>query len=278
MENKEAMTNSTHQMRLQIIGGGNMGEAIIKGLIKTRSESPNFDILVVEKNESRIAYLEATYPMVRFSRVIEEVKDNIVATKPNDVAFVLGELSKSKIELRILSIAAGIKTAYIESFFTNNVAVLRAMPNTPCQIGKGVIALCKGKYSSKEDLAWAKKLLMKMGKILFLKEEQFDLITAVSGSGPAYVFLFAEALVEAAEHLGLDEKSATDIVIYLLTGSSLLLEVSKREISELRHQVTSPGGTTQAAIEVLEKNGFRELIFEAVKAACQRSAELGSHR
>jgi pyrroline-5-carboxylate reductase len=199
----------------------------------------------------------------------------VVAVKPRDVPTVLGQL-KMRVgkHQMVLSLAAGITTATYENQL-GAVAVVRAMPNTPALVGEGVTGIARGSYAGEEHTDRAKEVLGAVGPVRVLDESLLDAVTAVSGTGPAYVFLMAEALTEAAVREGLPRDVAEAFVHQTIRGAGHLLTDTDTGPAELRSQVTSPGGTTAAAIHVLEERGFRALLEDAVRAAARRAAELG---
>jgi pyrroline-5-carboxylate reductase len=188
---------------------------------------------------------------------------------------VCGALGESGVR-QILSIAAGVKISAIENATSKGVAVIRAMPNTPALIGQGASAMAGGKNCSAENVAWAKKILLGVGTVVEVEEDLLDAVTGLSGSGPAYVFLLAEALIAAGVEQGLTEQVSNELVRQLLVGSSLLLAESSETPEQLRKKVTSPNGTTAAGIAELVGKQFAEIIAGAVSAATARSKELGS--
>jgi pyrroline-5-carboxylate reductase len=199
----------------------------------------------------------------------------VVAVKPGDVPRLLqhlqGAVDPSQM---ILSIAAGVTTAAYERAL-GDLPVVRAMPNTPALIDQGVSALCSGAFADDEAMALAERVLAAVGETVRLDEHLLDAVTAVSGTGPAYVFLLAEALTEAAIREGLPRHAAEKLVNQTVKGAGMLMSAVDTGPEQLRAQVTSPGGTTAAAVHVLEERGFRALVEDAVRAAARRSRELG---
>jgi pyrroline-5-carboxylate reductase len=195
----------------------------------------------------------------------------VVAVKPADVAAACAALDVG----RVLSIAAGVTIAAIEGAIAG-IPVVRAMPNTPALVGAGAAAIAGGTLARDDDLAWAEGILGAVGEVVRVPEKLLDAVTGLSGSGPAYVFLVAEALIDAGVHAGLPRDVSTTLAVQTLLGSARLLAESGDTAEALRAAVTSPGGTTAAGLRELERHGVRSAILEAVAAATNRSRELGS--
>jgi pyrroline-5-carboxylate reductase len=200
-------------------------------------------------------------------------RDVVVATKPAQVAEALVAASEAGLS-RVLSIAAGVTTHQLEAV-TGRVPVVRAMPNTPAMVGVGASAICGGHLATEDDLAWAESLLGAVGTVTRIPEQLMDAVTGVSGSGPAYLFLVAEAMIDAGVLAGLPRDRADALVRQTLLGAATLLAGSDEGPEALRAAVTSPGGTTAAALRVLEERAVRAALLDAVAAAAHRSAELG---
>lgn len=257
--------------KLGIIGGGNMGMAIISRTFK------KCKITVCEKDPARAGLLKKKFraesaglpQLVKSSDVI------ILAVKPQDMESVLAEL-KSLLTPKnlIISIAAGLSTKFFEKHLGKKVRVIRSMPNMPAQIGEGVTALCKGSGASPKDLQAAVKIFANIGETVIVDEKMIDGVTAVSGSGPAYVFLFIECFLKAAEKLGMKPDIAKKLVESTLLGSVNLYLQSKEQAGDLRVKVTSKGGTTQAALDIFLDNNFEKMFIDAVHAAQTRARQL----
>ena len=259
--------------RLQIIGGGNMGEALLRGLLNNNWASKD-ELHVVEPVSERRDYLAATISGVSISEEPLSELDSLIAVKPDKVPEVLGILSKLNPD-RVLSIAAGVRVSSMEKILGENVRVLRAMPNTPALIGKGSSGVAAGSTATDEDLIWAVEILSAVGLAMVVEESQLDAVTGVSGSGPAYLFFLAEALIDAGCEVGLSKDESQSLVEQTLLGAAALLYESDDPAEVLRQKVTSKGGTTAAAIEVFENASFRDIIRGAVFAATERSLQLG---
>lgn len=252
-----------------IIGGGNMGEALIKGLYA------KYPIYVCETNAPRVKYLKGKYKGIVLGdlKVVESASVIILAIKPQDMEALLKQIPDGKSKL-FISIAAGLTTKFFEKHLGGKMRVVRAMPNMPALIGEGITGICSGHFAKTADLKLAQSILEAIGETVIVKEDMMDAVTAVSGSGPAYVFLFVEQWINAAMKLGFDQFQAKQLVYKTLLGSAHLLEQSPFDASELRVKVTSKGGTTQAAMDVFSKAKFDQLMYRALLAAKKRAKEL----
>lgn len=256
--------------RLSIVGGGNMGEALVGGLVRAGWD-PN-DIVIVEVDETRRAALASEHGVDVSDRVVS-CGGAVIAVKPADVRGVCKEIARLEVP-RVLSLAAGITLAALEHELTTEQRAIRAMPNTPALVGEGVAAICGGPSCTEDDLRWAESILGAVGTVVRVPETQIDAVTAVSGSGPGYVFLFAEALIEAAVAEGLPPAAADALVRQMIKGAGVLYAGSAEDAVALRRRVTSPHGTTAAGVAALEDGRLRDIIAAAVRAATIRSREL----
>lgn len=260
---------------LAVIGGGNMGAALVGGIVKSGVVSAD-RIVIVEQSSARRQELAHLLPEVDAVAEIPPVSAAVLAVKPAGTPAV----ARSAVEAgatRLLSIAAGVTLSTLTEAVgdrAGDIAIVRSMPNTPALVGLGCAAIVGGDAASDDDLAWAESLLGGVGIVERLSEPQLDLFTGLAGSGPAYVFLVAEALIDAAIAGGLPRPIATRVVEQLLLGSSTLL-AREGDAAGLRHNVTSPGGTTAAGVARLEASGLRTAVADAVQAATRRSRELG---
>ncbi len=257
---------------LQIIGGGRMGEALLAGLLADGLD-PSL-VLVVEAYESRRAELQAAHAGIRVSDHPESSVGVILAVKPNDVPTVAEAAAAAGAE-RILSVAAGVTISALEAA-AGAVPVVRAMPNTPALVGQGAAAIAGGTHAGDADMAWAEGILSAVGVVVRVPESSLDAVTGLSGSGPAYVFMVAEAMIEGGVLMGLPRDQAAALAIQTLRGSAQLLAESDSEPAKLRADVTSPGGTTAAGLLALEQRSLRAAFAEAIQAATTRSRELGA--
>jgi pyrroline-5-carboxylate reductase len=259
-----------------ILGAGSMGEILAEGLLRAGWETDNLILLVRREERGREA--ERRTGITATLDVAEAVADRdvlVIAVKPKDVDGLLAQI-KDIVTPRqvVVSLAAGVPVSVFENAL-DAVAVVRSMPNTPAAVDEGITAYCGGAHAGDDALVLADMVLSAVGETIRLSEDLLDAVTAVSGTGPAYVFLLAEALTEAAIREGLPHHAAEKLVVQTLRGAGALLSVSEKSAFRLRAEVTSPGGTTAAAMHELEDGGFRALLERAVQAAAQRSRELG---
>ena len=267
------MAEIGHDYELVVIGGGNMGAALLGGLLRNdtvRAER----VAVVELSAERRKVVAAESPQGFVSESLPTCRAAVLAVKPPVIADVAAAAVAAGAE-RVLSIAAGITTAMLRAACGERVDVVRSMPNTPAMVGEGVTAICTDSKSDPAVLNWAGELLAAVGMVIRVDEEHFDAVTALTGSGPAYVFAFAEALIAAGADADLPEEVLEPMVTQLLSGSSALL-AARGNPARLREAVTSPGGTTAAGLNVFNEHGLRALVASAVTAAKTRSRELGA--
>jgi pyrroline-5-carboxylate reductase len=255
-----------------MIGGGNMGAALLGGMIESGRFSAE-SLAVVERLDERRHRLSAMFPGVLIAEEVPSASAAVIAVKPNDVSVAVASAVAAGVT-RVLSIAAGVTLASLDAAAGGGVAVIRAMPNTPALVGMGASAIAGGAEATADDLDWATDVLGSVGIVERLAEAQLDAFTGVAGSGPAYVFLLAEALTAAAVAEGLEPDVAERVVAQLLLGSATLLD-RDRDATQLRVNVTSPGGTTAAGLARFEAAGFESIVADVVRAATQRSRELG---
>ena len=263
-----------HGKKLSIVGGGKMGEALLAGLLSADWASSD-DISVVEPDEARREELQAKFKEVECSETLTISNNYLLAVKPQLISTVCQELNIHN-PRRVISIAAGVTIQSIEENFDSDIAVLRVMPNTPAMVGEGMSAIAAGSFASSEDLDWASSILSAVGEVVIVDETALDAVTGLSGSGPAYLFYLAEALIQAGIANGLDPSVSDVLTRQTLLGASTLLTKSGVTPEELRNSVTSPNGTTAAAIEYFQSNDFLALVQKAVSAATDKSKELGS--
>ena len=258
------------KQKLAIIGGGNMGSAILSGIRK------DFDVSVCEKDKTRANFLRRRFSVKvgDLDQILPQVKTILLAVKPQDFEDILGQTRSHFSNQLVISIAAGITTSYIEKRLGTKARVVRVMPNLPAQIGQGMAGICKGKFATQSDLALARRIFDSIGESVVVEEKWMDAVTAVSGSGPAYVFLFVECLQKAARSLGFKDAMAKQLVQQTLKGSLALLDSQNIDAGQLRARVTSKGGTTQAATDVFMKHKIEKIFEEALKAAARRAKEL----
>jgi len=248
-----------------------MGTAIVKGMRK------KYSVYICETDKNRRRMIKSQFNLKSYAmdKVIKKGKVIILAVKPQDFEQVLSKIKEFNTEGKLLiSIAAGITSGFIEKKMGKRAKVVRTMPNLPVQIGQGITAVSKGKYASGHDINLACQIFNGIGETVIVNENQMDAITALSGSGPAYVFYFIECLLKAAQSMGLKQELATPLIHQTLQGSLSLAGKEKISASVLRARVTSKGGTTQAAMEVLMKKKVDKIFLEALKAAKRRSKQL----
>jgi pyrroline-5-carboxylate reductase len=260
--------------RLQLIGGGRMGEALLVGLV-TGGWATADELRVVERLTGRAVQLRERFPGVEVAHDVDLAAGHVVAVKPGDVDVVCAALAATGSRRPVLSIAAGVTIDRLESALSPGTPVVRAMPNTPALVGAGVAAIARGRAATDADLAWAEAILGAVGEVVRVDESQLDAVTGLSGSGPAYVFLVAEALVDGGVLAGLPRDVSSRLTAQTLLGAARLLTESDAGPEALRAAVTSPGGTTAAGLRALESAGVRSGFLDAVMAATERSRELG---
>jgi pyrroline-5-carboxylate reductase len=259
------------KFRLAVVGGGNMGAALVGGLLAAGWSGT--DLAVVEVVATQRDALAVRFANVTVTDVVPPCDAALIAVKPHDVAAATTAAVTAGAR-RVLSIAAGVSVDALQTAAGNDVAVIRSMPNTPALLGKGAAAMCGGPFANDDDLDWAEEILGAVGTVVRVSEAQLDAVTGLSGSGPAYLFLAAEALIDAGVLAGLPRATADALVRQLFVGSAAML-AELGDPASLRAMVTSPGGTTAAGLRALEEHGVRAAYLDAVIAATSRSQELG---
>ena len=287
--------------RIGIIGGGNIGEALLSGMLRAGRQVK--DMVVAEKDPTRAKYLAETYSvlMTSVADAVDTATYVIIAVKPFDVEGLVGEIADAAAKAEtdtaekvFVTVAAGVTTAFYENKLPAGSPVIRVMPNAPMVVGAGVSALARGRFATTEHLKEISAVFAAVGGVLRVPETQLDAVTAVSGSGPAYFFLMVEAMVDAGVEAGLSRAVATDLVAQTMAGSAAMLLERLDEAkpagdaagfslgtaidttaAQLRATVTSPGGTTAAGLRELERGGLRAAVAAAVEAAKTRSEQLG---
>jgi pyrroline-5-carboxylate reductase len=260
---------------LAIVGGGKIGEALLSGLVR-RSGAQG--IVVCERHPERAAELTARYgvPVLELAEAAARARVLLLAVKPQDIGTLLGSLAGSvDTGHLVVSVAAGVPTSTIEAALPDGVPVVRVMPNTPALVDEGMSVLSAGAHADEGHLDEAEALLAAVGRVRRVPESQQDAVTALSGSGPAYFFYLVEAMVDAGILLGLPRDLAADLIVQTALGSAVMLRDSGEHPVQLREAVTSPGGTTIAAIRELERHSVRAALIAAIEAAHARSVELG---
>jgi pyrroline-5-carboxylate reductase len=262
---------------LQVVGGGRMGQALVSGLLAANWARPD-EIRVVEVDADRRTALREALPGVTVASEVGPADGAVVAVKPADTMVACEALATHGVQ-RVLSIAAGVPTARMETALGGAVAVVRAMPNTPAQVGVGASAIAAGAHANDDDLTWAESILNAVGVTVRVDESLLDAVTGLSGSGPAYVFMLVEALVAAGIAEGLPAEVSGQLVVQTVAGAARILQQSGAaglDAADHRKAVTSPNGTTAAGLAVLEQHQMRRAITDAVAAATERSRQLGS--
>lgn len=275
--------------KIGFIGAGNMGEAFVGAVIKTGIFSPSM-IFVSDIDDARLDSMKKTYGIFTINdnyRLFSECDIVVFAVKPQQIDKLLLQITESKkykIDNRklVISVAAGILIQKLEKFLygcldenaREKLPIIRVMPNTPALVLAGMSGMCGNRYASDQDKKTARTILQAMGRVIEFKEKEMDAVTALSGSGPAYVFYLIESMIEGGVALGLEPSKADILTITTLKGALLLIEKLKESPESLRRKVTSPGGTTEAAFKVLENNQVKQSIIKAIAAAEKRSKEL----
>ncbi|MBD3783595.1 MAG: pyrroline-5-carboxylate reductase [Micrococcales bacterium] len=258
-----------------IFGAGVMGETLLSGLL--RAGRPADSLVITERRAERAAELVERYGV----RVLENTEaaalaDTLVlVVKPQDMGSLLEEIAPHVDHGNlVVSLAAGITTAFVESLLPEGRSVVRVMPNTPALVDQGMAAVSGGAHCEPQHLTEARELLAATGKVVEVPEKMQDAVTAISGSGPAYIFYVVEAMIEAGVVLGMPRATATELVVQTLYGAATMIKETGQHPTVLREQVTSPGGTTAAALRVMDDHKVRAAFISAMEAAATRSREL----
>jgi pyrroline-5-carboxylate reductase len=263
--------------RVAILGAGKLGEALLRGFLTSEWRVPQ-DVVVTARRPERLEELAGRYGVEALAANDEAIDGAalvIAAVKPQDMATLLDQIRAGwQNDATLLSVAAAIPTGALEARLPAGARVVRAMPNAPAMVHEGIAGVCAGSHAREEDLALAAEALGHVGAVVRVPEESMDAVTALSGSGPAYFALLAEAMIEAGVLLGLSREVSTQLVVQTMFGSALLLRDEGMHPVELREAVTSPGGTTTRAIRELERAGVRAAFLNAINAAMERSSEL----
>ncbi|MGI9085668.1 MAG: pyrroline-5-carboxylate reductase [Aeromicrobium sp.] len=264
--------------RIAILGGGVMGETLLSALLEAGHATS--DLVVSEKLKERADQLRERHgvEVTGNAEAVDGAEVVLVVVKPQDVPALLEEIAGSvAVDATVVSLAAGIRITTVEQALPDGIAVVRAMPNTPALVGEGMFGISPGSSCTDERLRQVRELLSTGGKVAVVDESGQDAVTAVSGSGPAYVFYLAEAMIDGGVEAGLDPATARTLATQTLVGAAKLLATSDDDAAELRRRVTSPNGTTAAAIETFDARGVRDGLVAGVLAAARRSAELSGN-
>jgi pyrroline-5-carboxylate reductase len=266
---------------LGIIGAGQMAEAIVRGLLRSGLYKPE-QMIAADVVEARRQLFSSQLGIKAVAENAEAARDAralLLSVKPYQMQEVLGGLGAAlRPDTLVMSIVAGVRSGSIETFLGDGKRwrVVRSMPNTPMLVGEGMVAIAPGRYATQEDLAAARRTFEASADVIEVSEDQIDAVTALSGSGPAYFFYFIEQMIKAGVELGLSADQARRLASKTALGSAKMLLSSPDSPEELRRKVTTPNGTTHAAIVRMEEGGLGSIIIEAVKAAERRSKELGA--
>ena len=264
------------EQRIAILGGGRIGEALLTGLLSSGWR----DIVVTSRSERRVDELRERHEVEATTSNADAVEGAVVvvvAVKPQDIDALLADIGpRLTTEQTVLSVAAAIPTAHIEARVAHGVPIVRAMPNAPSTVHEGMAGIAPGAHAGEAQLALAEEVLSHLGRVVRVPESAMDAVTAVSGSGPAYFALMAEAMIEAGILLGLSREISTTLVVQTMLGTAKQLRDEGMHPVELRESVTSPGGTTIAAIRELEQAGVRAAFLNAIQAAMTRARELAN--
>lgn len=262
------------------IGAGSMAEAIISGMIKHNLIKSDQVYVTNKSNRERLHYLKDKYNVhvnQDIKRTVEFADIIILLVKPNDIKQAINSFKNFiHADQLIITVVAGVTTETIEAEMNKKVPVIRSMPNTSASIGYSATAISKGTFANEKHMKLTTLLFNTIGKTVVVAEEKMDIVTGLSGSGPAYIYYLVEAMERVAVESGLDLATAKLIIPEVIIGAGKMLEQSKKPAAKLRQEVTSPGGTTEAGIKTLEKYNYQEAIMECVKSATSKASELGS--
>ena len=265
--------------KIAFIGAGAMAEALISGMVAQHIiESKN--IFVTNKsNEAKLANLSETYGVHGTRSVQETMKDAdivVLAVKPKDILSTMQTIQEYiTTEMLLISVAAGVHTGSLEGIAAKKVAIVRAMPNTSATVGKSATAICTNEYVTTDQRQAAIELFETVGSVVVVEENQLDAVTGLSGSGPAYLYYLVEAMEKAALNLGLEAETAKQLIIQTMLGTAEMLQHSSKSPATLRQEVTSPGGTTEAGLKVLEANQVGASFIACIEEATEQSKRMG---
>jgi pyrroline-5-carboxylate reductase len=265
--------------KLAVVGAGSMAEALISGIIESRLITGD-NIWVTNKgNEEKLQFMQKTYGVqatYNLEEIFKGAEAVILAIKPKDAADAITLIKPYlKTDMLIISVLAGVSIESIELLAERKLPVVRAMPNTSAAVGKSASALSVNERVTTKQMELVKEIFETVGMAAFVEEKQLDAVTGLSGSGPAYIYYLAEAMEKSAEEIGLEKEMAKEFIIQTLIGAAEMLAKSAKEPQQLRKEVTSPGGTTEAGVKVLEENGVQKAFIECIKQATAQSIRLG---
>ena len=265
--------------KIVFLGAGSMAEALIAGMIKKGATLPGNLWVSNRSNDKQLNRLKNQYgitPCRDMPSLLTDADIVVIAVKPKDVYTALQQAKPYlKNTTLLISVAAGVSTKSLEAILENSMPIIRAMPNTSAAVGKSATALSGNKFMLDEDLILAKEIFNTVGMVVFTEEEKMDAVTGLSGSGPAYIYYLIEAMQQSAKQIGLEQKEAQTLIIQTLMGAAEMVHSSDKSPQTLRHEVTSPGGTTEAGIRILEHHGVKEAFINCIKEATLQSERMG---
>lgn len=266
--------------KIAFIGAGSMCEAILAGMLKERLYLPGHITVTNRSDTDRLQFLKEKYQVNITDckeEIVKEADIIILAVKPKDVGAALDSIAPFMNENQLLiSVLAGVSTEKILMLLNKNIPIIRAMPNTSAHIGRSATALSSGKYAREQHLEVAKTLFATVGIVTVVLEDQLHAVTGLSGSGPAYIYYLVESMQKAAEEVGLTEEIAKELILQTIIGAAEMLKTSNKTPVLLRKEVTSPGGTTEAGLQVLEHFHYQEAMVACIKRAAEKSVQLGA--
>ncbi|MFJ8256188.1 pyrroline-5-carboxylate reductase [Peribacillus asahii] len=265
--------------KITFIGAGSMAEAIISGLVAQQVVDPKNINVTNKSNEARLASLNEKYGVTGTRNIQEAMKEAdvvLLAVKPKDMLATMQSIQPYiTTEMMLVSVAAGVHTASLEGIAAKEVAVIRAMPNTSATVGQSATAISTNAYTSAEQRQTAITLFETIGSVVVVEEEQLDAVTGLSGSGPAYLYYLVEAMEKSAQDLGLDAGTAKQLIIQTMLGAAEMLKHSSKSPATLRKEVTSPGGTTEAGLKVLQNYEVDQAFIACIEEATAQSKRMG---
>lgn len=269
-----------NSQKIAFIGAGAMSEALIAGMLKEKLYLPEHITVTNRSNNDRLQFLKSKYQIAITKdkeKLVTESNIILLSVKPKDVGAAIDSIAPFINENHVLlSVLAGVSTEKILKLLGKNIPIIRAMPNTSAHIGKSATALALGKYANEQHLKLAKSLFATVGIVTIVPEDQLHAVTGLSGSGPAYVYYLVESMEKAAQEIGLSEDVAKQLILQTIIGAAEMLKSSNKTPVILRKEVTSPGGTTEAGLQVLENFHYQEAMIACIKRATEKSTQLGA--
>ena len=265
--------------KIAIVGGGSMAEALISGILENGFINKNNILVTNHSNQERLQYLEEQYGVngtYHLTELFEGADIVMLAMKPKDAASAMEKIREYLTEqMLIVSVLAGVSMNTIEMLAGKQLSIARAMPNTSAAVGKSATAIAVNSRVSEIQLETTRKLFETVGLAAFVEEEQLDAVTGLSGSGPAYIYYLIEAMENSAVEIGLEKQMAKELIVQTLIGAAEMVKSSAKPPEQLRREVTSPGGTTEAGVRILEENGVQQAFISCIKAAASQSKKMG---